>query len=296
MEIHDSLTKEYFKFYTNNEYDRIVGLSATISRDTLIDEEDLINPKLNKGDLLDSIAPVILTISQDQAIDMGLIADYEILVYYHQLDTTSKTMKAGTKAKPFMATEKAVYDFYDAAFKKSLFLPPGKHKTFAIRNASSKRAAVLYDAPSKTPFVNKVIKEFPNNKYIIFGNSLDALLGITSNTVSSRNSDKQNEEIKNSFMSNKTIVIASFKKLKQGSNLSGVNVAIIHSYYSVDKDYVQRVGRILRLGENSHNIVIIIATLGTQEMKWLDIMTKDITKTMRGFHKVEDLIKYLKTK
>lgn len=295
-EIHDSLTKEYFKFYLNNEYKMIVGLSATIDRKAIIDENDEVNPDLTKGNLLDSIAKVVYSISQDEAIKLGLISDYEILVYYHTLDNTNKSMKAGTKAKPFMTTEQAMYDFYDNAFKKSLFLPEGKHKTFAIRNASSKRATVLYNTPSKLPIVKKLLECNKKFKFVIFGNSLDALHAITPNTVSSRNTDQENEAIKEAFAKNKIKEIASFKKLKQGANLTNVNIAIIHSYYSVSKDYIQRVGRILRLDESGYNAVVLIATQGTQEMKWFDTMTKDISKSIQGFHRIDDLIKYLKAK
>ena len=295
-EIHDSLTKQYYKFYLNNEYDMLVGLSATINKKGLIDEDDEENPELTKGDLLDSIAPIIYTINQDEAIELGLISDYEILIYYHQLDSSTKNIKAGTKAKPFMTTELATYDYYDKAFKKSLFLPEGKYKTFAIRNASSKRAKVLYDAPSKKPVVKSILKANKKFKFIIFGNSLDALHDITPNTVSSRNTDEENELIKQKFAKGKIQEIASFKKLKQGANLPAVNIAILHSYYSVDIDYVQRVGRILRVDKSGYNAVILFATLSTQEMKWLDTMTKNISKPIIPFHKLSDLEKYLKTK
>ena len=293
-EVHDSLTLKYFKFYENNSYNKIIGLSATIDKKAKIDEDN--DSEVTKGDLLNSIAPIIKTISQSNAIELGLIASYEILIYYHNLDKTNKNMIGGTKKNPFKTTEVAMYEYYDKLFKKALFMPENKHKKFAIRNASSKRAKILYEAPSKFPIVRKIIDNLNTFKFIIFGNSLNALRSISKYVVDSRNTEDQNNKIIEDFQKGKINEIASFKMLKQGANLKNANITILHSYYSVSKDYIQRVGRILRLDENTYNAVIIIATVGTQEIVWLNKMTQDIEAPILGFHKLEDLIKHLKTK
>jgi superfamily II DNA or RNA helicase len=294
-EIHDSLTMSYSEFYRKNNYGALIGLSATVDRKRVVNElavEETKAKPITKGELLDDICPVIYTLNQDDAIEQGLIAPYELVVLYHQLDDKNATMLAGTKAKPFMTTEKKAYDFTDSRFKKSLFLPQAAGRKFQISLWSRKRAGILYDLPSKIP-VFKALEALPDRK-IIFGNSLDALLQISDNVVSSRNTEKKNELIRSKFEKSKINTICSFKKLKQGANLPDIKLALVHSYYSVEKDYIQRLGRVLRLDGTKTAKAVFIVTIGTKEQDWFDNMTANIKGVIRGFHKIDDLVKYLK--
>jgi superfamily II DNA or RNA helicase len=293
-EIHDSLTFEYSKFYENNNYAALIGLSATVDRNRVINEEAVeeenVDP-IKKGFLLDQYAPSIYQLSQSQAIAEGLIAGYEICVLYHRLDESKKTMTGGTKAKPFKTTEKSAYDFVDNRFKKALFIQNARTKKFQLSHWSRKRAAILYDLPSKIA-VLKQLEQLAERK-IIFGNSLDALLEVTPNVVSSRNSEEENKLIRDNFEKGKTNTIASFKKLKQGANIPDVKLGILHSYYSTVKDYIQRLGRVLRLDGDKQAKVVVFVTIGTKEQDWFDKMTQEIDAPVRGFTKIDDLIKYL---
>jgi len=61
--------------------------------------------------------------------------------------------------------------------------------------------------------------------------------------------------------------IASFKKLKQGANLSNLDNIIITSYYSSTKDLIQRIGRLRKAGKRVGNVIILV-TKGTKEEDW----------------------------
>lgn len=52
-----------------------------------------------------------LTIDIEEAIDLGLIADYDVEVVQCSLNSSIKSIKAGSKEKPFMQTERASYDY-----------------------------------------------------------------------------------------------------------------------------------------------------------------------------------------
>lgn len=269
-EIHDSLTLEYSAFYKNNTYSALVGLSATVERNTPLYEDS----PYTKGDLLDKYCPSIYKITQSEAIEHGIIANYELWVYMHTLDDKEKCVSAGTKVKPFKTTEKAAYDYYDSQFKRALFLPEGKSKTYQIRNASARRAKILYNLPSKLKIMKKLV-DIPKRK-VIFGNSLDALYKITPYTVSSKLDKEENKKIRQDFEDGKINTIASFKMLKQGANLSEVKFAVLHSYYSISKDYIQRVGRILRKDGNKKGIIVVLVTMGTQEEVWFRKMIQHL--------------------
>lgn len=286
-EIHDSMTLIYRLFYENNSYKGLIGLSAKVQRGTRVHEDS----DVTKGILIDKYCPVIYGLNQSEAIEAGVIAGYEILAFYHQLDDNGKTVKGGTKAKPFMTTEKGAYEYVDKKFRSALGMPPSRSKKFLIQRWSRERAKLLYNLPSKLDVVKK-IAEIPQRK-IIFGNSLDALYKITPNTMSSRLKPEENDEIREAFDSGKIDTIGSFKKLKQGANLSNVKMAVLHSYYSTEVDYIQRLGRTLRLDGDKKALIVVIITMGTQEVKWFDKMTENVEIPVKGFHRIDDLINYI---
>ena len=76
------------------------------------------------------------------------------------------------------------------------------------------------------------------------------------------------------FEKNKVNVIGSFKKLKQGANLDGLDNCIIMSYYSTEKDIVQRMGRLRDNGKIGN--IFILLTIATQEETWFNKMFENL--------------------
>jgi superfamily II DNA or RNA helicase len=193
-------------------------------------------------------------------------------VINHKLDAHAKTVVGGTKASPFLQTEWAAYNYRDTAFRRALYSPQNI-RSFRIRNTSAARAKLLYNLESKSTACKELISNIPG-KTIIFGNSLEALESIApKRVVSSNNTDAVNKTIREDFDEGRSNLIASFKKLKQGANLVGLDNVVIHSYYSKSKDLIQRIGRLRQNGEIGR--VFIFVTFGTQECKWFDMMFED---------------------
>ena len=262
-EIHSSLTPQYVQFYTNNTYKHILGLSATVDRSTKYLDAD--GNEVSKGYWVDTIAPVCFKYNLNQAVQDGTTKKLRIFIINHHLDYNNKTVVAGSKAKPFLTTEKAAYDYWDAEFRRALFLPDGPAKTFKIRNTSAARAKVLYTMASKIESVNKLLAAI-KGKSLVFGNSIDTLLCVTTNVISNKNSDKENAKLRHDFDAGKIKTIASFKMLKQGANLKDLDNTILMSYYSKELDMIQAIGR-QRVTDSVGNIFIYV-TAGTQEVKW----------------------------
>jgi superfamily II DNA or RNA helicase len=261
-EIHMSLTPQYIKFYENNKYKYILGLSATVDRSTKYEVD---GEEISKGLWIDQHAPVIFKYNLNQAVQDGTTKKLRIFIINHALDTFSKTIKAGTKAAPFMTTEKDNYDYWDNQFKKALFLPDGQMKTFKIRTTSAARAKVLYTLPSKVAAVQKLMAEL-HGKTLVFGNSIDTLELVTPHVISNKKTDKQNAELRQWFDNGVINTIGSFKMLKQGANLKDLDHTILMSYYSKELDMIQAIGR-QRVSDSIGNIFIYV-TAGTQEVKW----------------------------
>lgn len=269
-EIHDSLSPSYSKFYANNKYDAIIGLSATITRETRYDVDGVV---YTKGKLLDSIAPVCYTYSIDDGQKDGTSRELNIYVIHNELDNVNKTIKAGNSKVVFFQTEKVAYDYWDKEHKKSWFILNDDKRQLKIRITSHKRSFILYNLTSKIKIVTKLL-QYLKGKTIIFGNSLESLHKVTKNVISSKNKDNVNTKLREDFDNDKINVIGSFKKLKQGANLKNLDNCIIMSYYSTDKDFIQRIGR-LRNNDNVGNVFILL-TNSTQEEVWFDKIFQNI--------------------
>lgn len=261
-EIHMSLTPQYIKFYENNKYKYILGLSATVDRST---KYEIDGEEISKGLWIDEHAPVIFKYNLNQAVQDGTTKKLRIFIINHALDSLNKTIKAGTKQASFMTTEKDNYDYWDNQFKKALFLPDGQVKTFKIRTTSAARAKVLYTLPSKVAAVQKLMAEL-HGKTLVFGNSIDTLELVTPHVISNKKTDKQNAELRQWFDDGVIDSIGSFKMLKQGANLKDLDNTILMSYYSKELDMIQAIGR-QRVSDSIGNIFIYV-TAGTQEVKW----------------------------
>lgn len=271
-EIHSSLSPEYSKFYFNNTYDAIIGLSATIDRKTSYEIDGRI---ITKGKLIDTIAPVCYTYNITQAKNDGIGRVLNIYIINQYLDSENKTVQAGSNFKRFMQTEKSAYDYWDKEHKKFWFIEDKEVRDFKIRMTSTKRSHLLFNLPSKVVIVQKLLDEL-KGKTILFGNSLDSLLKVTPNVISSRYSDDQNKLIRDNFDKGKISLIGSFKKLRQGANLTGLDNCILMSYYSSEVHAIQQWGRLRRNNDKIGNVFILL-TIGTQEEVWFSKMIENMT-------------------
>lgn len=271
-EIHNALSPMYSKFFYNNSYDAIVGLSATIDRKTMYDID---GRNITKGKMIDEIAPVCYTYTISQAKSDGVGRVLNIYVINQELDSINKTIMAGSVKTRFMQTEKAAYDYWDREHKKSWFIEDLEVKDFKIRITSTKRSNLLFNLPSKVNTTKELLKEI-KGRTILFGNSLDSLLKVTPNVISSRYSEKQNDAIRDSFDKGKINLIGSFKKLRQGANLDALDNCVIMSYYSSEVHAIQQWGR-LRKNEDKVGNVFILLTKNTQEEVWFNKMIENMT-------------------
>jgi len=269
-EIHDSLSPAYLKFYKNNKYDAIIGLSATVNK---LIKYNIGGTIVTKGDILKNISPICFRYSIDQGQEEGTSRELKLFVINHKLDNIHKTIKAGSVKKSFYQTEQASYEYWDKLHKKAWFILDEEERNLKIRITSTKRSNILYNLPSKVEIVKRLLNTL-TTKTIVFGNSLQNLLQVTPNVVSSKNTDIKNQRIRLDFDEGRINVIGSFKKLKQGANLEGLDNCIIMSYYSTDKDFIQRIGRLRDNGEIGY--VFILVTQDTQEEIWFSKMMETI--------------------
>jgi len=273
-EIHSSISEEYIKFYYNNTYERLLGLSATLrSKKKYIIGTD----EYTKMQLLNEIAPVCYVYDIGDAQRDKSSRALNIHVIYHNLDNSTRNILGGTAKKPFYTTEALQYNYINDKCVESQLA--GKFKLG--RMFIAKRANMLYSLPSKIILVKELLK-MVKGKTILFGNHIDSLELITPNIVrsnrpkeSKRLRDEMNTKIREDFDNDKIDLIGSFNMLVQGANQKGTDNVIQMSYYSEFGRQVQIWGR-LRKNEGKVGNVYIIVTKNTQEEFWFDSFMSQI--------------------
>lgn len=265
-EIHDSLTPTYSKFYFNNTYDAVLGLSAKIKQTT---HYIVGNKYINKGAYLKKIAPICYTYSLKDSLKDDTSRKLNIHVIEHSLDTKYKFLEFVTPKGIFKTTEHKSYNYWQNRLDNSIMLPTEAARDREFNLCRQKRSSLLYSLPSKIRSTKLLLSNL-KSKSIIFGNSIDSLLKVTPNVVSSYNNNDQNDAIKRDFNNNVINNIAGFKKLKQGENLLNLDNCIVMSYYSNSEDLLQRIGRLRDTGEIGN--IFIFVTKYTQEQLWFNKM------------------------
>jgi len=269
-EIHDMLTPVYQACWFNNEPEYCIGLSAFIPNIPL-DKLDYESP--TKIDILNQFAPIKYKYPISQAVEEGILSPFEISVKYYEFDNKVKNMLGGTKAKPVQMTEFEYFKFFDTRRKNFMM-------NHIYRGVCGKRVSdLLQGTKSPVPIAKEVLKT--QGKTVIFGVDIDVLLEITPNVISSRNSKIENQRIIDEFNSGKIDRIGSFKMLKQGITLEGVESVLLASYYSTEVDFLQRLGRGVRWVEGKVAKVIILKHK-TSEMqdKWFNTMLGEFDKSL----------------
>jgi superfamily II DNA or RNA helicase len=285
-EIHDMLSPEYSKFAINNQFDAILGMSATINRNTSYEIDGKV---VTKGQMIDRIAPVIYRYTINQGQTEGTSRKLNVYIIHQELDSVNKNVKAGSLKKPFLQTEKDSYTYWDKEHKRSWFIEDEEMKNLKIRITSTKRSNLLFNLPSKITSVKKLLTGI-KGKSILFGNSLDSLLKVTPNVVSSRYSEEQNKAIRDNFDEGRINLIGSFKKLRQGANLSDLDNCIVMSYYGSEVHAIQQWGRLRKNGDKVGSIFILL-TDNTQEVIWYNKMIENVSDfNMIDCKSVEDCL------
>lgn len=265
-EIHDSLSPEYRKFYLNNTYRAIIGLSATVDRETAyFDDEE--GEEYTKGDLLDMIAPVVYKYTMAQGQEEGTSRELELYVIYTHLDGLLPTVQAGTKAKPFKQTESAAYTYWNNKLKLSMIRKKTDFRSIAMRKK------IIHNSLEKKILLLKV-KNFIESKRlksIVFAKFVDALEGICE--VISYKNKKDTQETLDKLAKEEIFTIGNCKMLQQGMSIDGLDVCMLHSYDSKPKGFIQSVGRLRKVGDRS-GVVIVFVTKDTKEEAWFKGMIK----------------------
>lgn len=252
-EVHN-LTEKSSDFFQFNTIKTCMALTATPP------ESQLKQMLLDKYKL-----DVIYEISLDEAVDLGVVAPYEITVIQTELDRVRANVEAGSKVKRFMVTEAGNYSYYAKIENSERPEDQAKiNKFFYI-----KRMQFIYKLNSKLESAKHLLEEFiPHDKRtIIFCGSTSHADKLADSVYHSKR--KKGDTGYDDFVNQITNRLSCVEALNEGDNLPNVDIAFIEQLNSNRLDLIQRIGRILRFRVGHTGKIIILCAKDTVDAKWV---------------------------
>jgi len=299
-EIHTMMTPEYSKLLENNEYNSLMGLTATHD---MTDEND-------KELYYKQFCPVIF--EYYNSAEDGLINKTRFFIVNHTLSNDDEvviTRKVKGKEVKEVMGELAYYEYMTERMKygQQRMMQEGSQDWFAdarewfwqrkgtpaqkgaaaiYLNAIKARKTFLLNVPSTARIAAKISdgirKAVPESKVLVFSELTAQADKISAATVHSHHSNKVNAQHIADFNSGDLRQLGSCNSLTLGLNLIGATHAVLESYIGSATQSKQKKGRLDRLASDEHADFWILRVPNTQSDTWYKKMTKkfDLSEAM----------------
>ena len=199
---------------------KIVGLTGT-------------PPKVNysiKGKLVDEFCPVVYTFKADDAVDNGILNNYQIIVHKLKLGT-DKTFPVKANNKTFMVSEKDNYAFWS----NKIDIGAGNLQMMRIM-----RMRAMMEYRSKENYVKKLFPAISRNtKAILFANTQEQADRLCAWSYHSNN--PQSERNLELFSEGVTNQLSCVMQLSEGINIPNLKQGIIMHAYGNERKSAQRI-------------------------------------------------------
>lgn len=250
--------KKYLNVYNSN----CLGLSGSLSDESKQQINEILGLK------------TIYKYSIQQAIDDGIISDYEITVISTPLSLDK--YKVDWKGGSFMTSEKQSFDRLSNKINDWQNYS-GKQLKFMRLN----RMRIIKESSAKIALTRTVINEYIGQRTLVF----TGLTKVADNLGIKSYHSKTDEVNKEDFLNGKINHLAIVNKLTSGITFPKLDVAILNYFDSNCENTAQKIARITNLDYSGKVAnIIIISSDEEVEKKWLN-------KTLSFFDK--NKIKYL---
>ncbi len=265
-EIHH-LTDNHFKFLHDGEYRifSIMGLTA------LVPDKDGWDRDQQKWLLINSIAPVCFKVPLEQAIELKLVADFEVTVLLVDLDDKEKYLKVevGTKGKKttVMMTEVDRYRDMSSWVQKTTVMAQYNKAREGMRFAAvNSRVQFLSNLRQKAILARDVMKHvMEGNRTLIFCGSIDQSVELCGKQV--YNSETTSEYL-DLFQEEKIHYLGVCQALNEGKNINNLDQILVVQLNSKELNIIQRIGRVVRWREGHKARVIVLVARNTADEQW----------------------------
>jgi superfamily II DNA or RNA helicase len=253
-EVHSLLDSH--RSFLDNYAGRVLGLTGTPPK----------HKNSEKGRIVSEYCPVVFTFKADDAIESGIINDYQIIVHEVSLNT-EKNYKVETKNKSFMTSEALNYSYWGTRIDIST------GQTHILRVM---RMKAMMEYPSKERYAKELLKSI-NSKCIVFANTQDQADRMCTHSYHSNNPDSETNL--QDFKAGNITKLSCVMQLNEGVNISGLKQGIIMHAYGNERKASQRIGRLLRLNPDDKAIVHILCYIETVDEKWVKEALEDFDQS-----------------
>ena len=275
-EAHRALSEENCVFISFSKFKKVMALTATIKRADQRDKEFL------------QTYPICYEMTQKESIEKGYICDYEL---------ENIPLK-------FTEKEKEVYDILDLRVSQAFHgyksldniqrgVRRGEYKAINCMRYITKRKMFINSCTAKNEKVIELLKENKEGKIIVFFESVENLENLkdlyhikcrelalkddwtlwdrttTPAKYYGRMTKRSKLKEMEAFKTGLTNVLLCVRALDEGMNVPEADTAIIHSSSSVKRQFIQRVGRVLRQKEGKKAKVYQLYIKDTKDEDWL---------------------------
>jgi superfamily II DNA or RNA helicase len=237
-EVHSLLDSH--KTFLDNYSGMVLGLTGTPPK----------HKSSEKGKLVQEFCPVVYTFKADDAIESGIINDYQIIVHEIKLDT-AKNYRVKTKNNDFMSSELQNYGYWSNRIDTT----PGA--THIVRVM---RMKAMMEYASKEKYA-KALLDSITSKCIVFANTQDQADRLCTHSYHSSNPDSETNL--QDFKAGDITKLSCVLQLNEGVNIPGLKQGIILHAYGNERKSSQRIGRLLRLNPDDKAIIHILCYIGT---------------------------------
>lgn len=232
-------------------------------------------PSFKKGEkykMIDRYAPIVYEYIVDEAIDDGILNDYQIHVHYLEL-SSEKNILIKTPKYEFYTSEISSYEHSCKSIDKAIEDFDRKKEKFA----RLMRMQGMKKFKSKEEYAKKLVDSIKEQS-IVFANTIDQAERISLYSYNSKN--KASEEYLEMFKNNKIKVLSCVEQLSEGVNIPNLkNGIILHTYSGESPKSRQKFGRLMRLPTNQKCNLHLLVYKGTIDEDWADSVLKKFDET-----------------
>ena len=209
-----------------------------------------------KGKLVQEFCPVVYTFKADDAIENGILNDYQIIVHELSLDTRNN-YPVLMKTKSFITSELQNYNYWGQR------LETGSGPVHILRVM---RMKAMMEYTSKETYTKKLLNSI-TTKCIVFANTQDQADRLCAHSYHSNNPESEDNLQK--FKDGNISELSTVMQLNEGVNIPNLRQGIIMHAYGNERKASQRIGRLLRLNPDEKAIVHILCYMDTVDEKWV---------------------------
>jgi superfamily II DNA or RNA helicase len=209
-----------------------------------------------KGKLVQEFCPVVYTFKADDAVENGILNDYQIVV--HQLNLSKeKNYVVDQGGRKWVTDEESNYIYW------SRRIDVGSGNMHILRVM---RMKAMMEYPTKEKYT-KILMNSIQTKCIVFANTQAQADRLCEYSYHSGN--KESEDNLVMFKEGKINKLSTVLQLNEGVNIPNLKQGIIMHAYGNERKASQRIGRLLRLNPDDKAIVHILCYMDTIDEKWV---------------------------